>query len=197
MSGYWVKWQKNTRAGPFWAATTHLVMHPVPKNTLRLMVVLCRSSEPQDVCGNRGAVHNKRYFPFFFSNCEGQWSTVARRISDFFVFHATQTQTHGCSWTFFPSRLTYDWTRACAAGHLSISPENVPSGPPLVPIHPTPTPEVKPYSWINLAAVWPNVHWHTSPHLSPSHTVSLSCSPSLPGGLLHWKMERVNLYSKE
>lgn len=49
--------------------------------------------------------------------------------------------------------------------------------PPLVPVHPNPTPEVKPYSWINLAGVWPNVHWHTSPHLSLSHTVCLPYSP--------------------
>lgn len=42
-----------------------------------------------------------------------------------------------------------------------------------------PTPEVKPYSAINLAAVWPNVHWHTSPQFSLSLTLFASLSGHL------------------
>lgn len=65
--------------------------------------------------------------------------------------------------------------------------------PPWSP-HPSdpPIPEVKPYSGINLAAVWPNVHWHTSLHLS--HDVYLPFGSSLPGGLLYGQMEGFNLY---
>lgn len=69
--------------------------------------------------------------------------------------------------------ITSDWTLVCSLSPFSLFPLKLSLSPPLVPIHPTPTPEVKPYSWINLAAVWPNVHWHTSPHLSLSHAVYL------------------------
>lgn len=88
--------------------------------------------------------------------------------------------------------------RLCIALHLSLwlFPLKLSLSPPLVPIHPTPTAEVKPYSWINLAAVWPNVHWHTSLHLSLSHDVYLSLGSSLPGGLLYRQMEGFNLYTK-
>lgn len=45
----------------------------------------------------------------------------------------------------------------------------------LVLIYPNPpTPEVKPYSWIILAAVWPNVHWHICPRSSLSFTPFVS-----------------------